>query len=140
MRYICGDFQIYFFMLKDLLLVSIGSFFGGALRYMISACMKNCCGHAFPWGTFAVNIAGCFLFGVLYALFSRNGSHNSACCLLLTTGVCGGFTTFSTFAHESVQMLNDNNILGFVGYVAASVVVGFSLVALGYWVVKLLFC
>ena len=56
--------------------------------------------------------------------------------LLLTTGVCGGFTTFSAFAHESVQMLQQGNTWGFVGYVATSVVAGLALIALGYGVAR----
>jgi CrcB protein len=55
---------------------------------------------------------------------------------LLTTGLCGGFTTFSTFANESMQMLQQGNTGGFVSYVATSIIAGISLVALGYWIVK----
>lgn len=123
-------------MLKSVLLVGVGSFFGGALRYAISMFMKSACGNAFPWGTLLVNLVGCFAFGVIFALFGRYGSTNSGWCLLLTTGVCGGFTTFSTFANESVQMLQNGNWPSFVGYVATSIVVGFALVALGYWIIK----
>ena len=125
-------------MLKSLLIVGTGSFIGGAMRYLLSTCMKNVCGQGFPWGTLSVNLLGCFLFGIIFAIFSRNSSADNALCLLLTTGFCGGFTTFSTFANESVQMLQHGNTFGFVGYVATSVIAGFFLIALGYWVVKAL--
>ena len=123
-------------MLKSILLVGIGSFFGGALRYAVSVLMKNLCSQGFPWGTLLVNLVGCFAFGVIFALFGKFSSSGSAWCLLLTTGVCGGFTTFSTFASESVQMLQNGNLGGFVGYVATSLVAGLALVALGYWIIK----
>ena len=123
-------------MLKSILLVGIGSFFGGALRYAVSVFMKNLCSQGFPWATLLVNLVGCFAFGVIFALFGKFSSSGSAWCLLLTTGVCGGFTTFSTFANESVLMLQNGNMGGFVGYVATSLVAGLALVALGYWIIK----
>ena len=123
-------------MLKSVLLVGVGSFLGGALRYAISMFMKSAGGNAFPWGTLLVNLVGCFAIGVIFALFGKYGSTNNGWCLLLTTGVCGGFTTFSTFANESVLMLQNGNWGGFVGYVATSLVAGLALVALGYWIVK----
>ena len=55
-------------------------------------------------------------------------------CLLLTTGLCGGFTTYSTFANESVQMLQTGNITGFATYIATSLLLGIACIALGYWV------
>ena len=123
-------------MLKSLLIVGVGSFIGGVLRYAVSVFMKNLCSQGFPWGTLLVNLVGCFAFGVIFALFGKFSSSGSAWCLLLTTGVCGGFTTFSTFANESVQMLQNGNLGGFVGYVATSLVAGLALVALGYWIIK----
>ena len=125
-------------MLKPLLIVGAGSFIGGAMRYLLSTFMKNICGQGFPWGTLAVNLLGCFLFGIVFAIFSKNSSADNTLYLLLTTGVCGGFTTFSTFANESVQMLQHGNISGFIGYVATSVIAGFLLLALGSWIVKAL--
>lgn len=121
-------------MMKSLLFVGIGSFFGGALRYCLSVAVRSCCREGFPWGTLAVNLLGCFAFGVLFALFHRLGATHSSWYLLLTTGLCGGFTTFSTFAGESIQMLQEGNIATFVCYVAASLILGLALVALGYWV------
>lgn len=124
-------------MIKSLLIVGIGSFFGGALRYYLSSLMKTVCNQYFPWGTLLVNLIGCFLFGVVFAIFNRASSPTNTWCLLLTTGVCGGFTTFSAFAHESVQMLQNGNLLGFASYIVISIILGLLLIALGYWIVKI---
>ena len=123
-------------MIKSLLIVGTGSFIGGAMRYLLSTLMKSVCGQGFPWGTLMVNLLGCFLFGMLFAVFGKSNATNNTLYLILTTGVCGGFTTFSTFANESVQMLQQGNTWGFVGYVATSVVAGLALIALGYGVAK----
>ena len=123
-------------MLKSILLVGIGSFFGGALRYAVSLIMKNITSQIFPWATLSVNLIGCFLLGLIFALFGKYDTVNSTLCLLLATGFCGGFTTFSTFANESLQMLQCGNILGFACYVLASLILGIALVALGYYLVR----
>ena len=123
-------------MIKSILIVGCGSFVGGALRYLISTLMKNESASSFPIGTLLVNILGCFLIGVIYGLFVRYSTTSHMLCLLLTTGFCGGFTTFSTFANESLQMLQAGNVGGFIGYVAASVVLGLLLVLFGYNLVK----
>ena len=122
-------------MLKSLLIVGLGSFVGGALRYGISTLMREYCSKGFPWGTLAVNLLGCFAIGAIFALFGKYSSPSSGWCLLLTTGVCGGFTTFSTFANESIQYLQGGNVIGFASYVLASILFGFALIALGYWIV-----
>ena len=123
-------------MIKSILIVGVGSFVGGALRYIISVVMKNVCGSGFPWRTLVVNLLGCFLFGLIFALFSKYNSLYNPLCLLLTTGICGGFTTFSTFANESMQMLRGGNTIGFIIYVASSVLIGILLIAFGYYIVK----
>ena len=125
-------------MLKSLLIVGTGSFIGGAMRYLLSTYIKNMYGQTFSWGTLVVNLLGCFVFGIIFALFSKHNSTDNTFCLLLTTGICGGFTTFSTFANESVQMIQNGNIGEFIGYMATSVIVGIALIALGYWIVKVL--
>lgn len=125
-------------MLKSLLIVGTGSFIGGAMRYLLSIYIKNMYAQTFPWGTLVVNLLGCFVFGIIFALFSKHNSTDNTFCLFLTTGICGGFTTFSTFANESVQMIQNGNIGEFIGYVATSVIVGIALIALGYWIMKVL--
>ena len=123
-------------MIKSFLIVGIGSFIGGSLRYGISTLMKQVCHQGFPWGTLLVNLLGCLVIGVLFAVFSKYSSLSSPWCLLLTTGLCGGFTTFSTFANESLQMLQNGQWASFMAYVSISIMAGIGLTALGYWVMK----
>lgn len=122
-------------MIKNLLVVGAGSFLGGAGRYLISLAMKGV-GKGFPWATLTVNLAGCFLIGLLWGLFSKNGTEGGHWALFLTVGLCGGFTTFSTFSKEALIMLQGGHVWGFAGYVAISVVAGIALVALGYILVR----
>lgn len=122
-------------MLKALLLVGSGSFIGGALRYLISQLMKPC-GAGFPLGTFCVNILGCFLIGLLYGLFSKYSTTSGDWCLLLTTGLCGGFTTFSTFCNESVSMAQNGAWGSMVLYIGGSVLLGILAVLLGHFAVR----
>ncbi len=122
-------------LIKSILAVGAGSFLGGSGRYLVSLAMKGV-SKGFPWATLAVNLAGCFLIGLLWGLFSKNGSDSSNWALFLTVGLCGGFTTFSTFSKEALVMLQGGNIWGFSGYVAISVIAGIALVALGYYLMR----
>ncbi len=122
-------------LMKTILTVGAGSFIGGTGRYLVSLMMKGV-SKGFPWATLAVNLVGCFLIGLLWGVFSKNGSEGSNWALFLTVGLCGGFTTFSTFSKEALIMLQGGNIWGFAGYVAISVIAGISLVALGYFLVR----
>ena len=122
-------------LMKTILAVGAGIFIGGTGRYLVSLMMKGV-SKGFPWATLAVNLVGCFLIGLLWGVFSKNGSEGSNWALFLTVGLCGGFTTFSTFSKEALIMLQGGNIWGFAGYVAISVIAGISLVALGYFLVR----
>ena len=103
---------------------------GGIARYLISLAMKGM-GSAFPWATMTANIAGCLLFGLLWAAFNRVNA-SSQLSLLLIVGFCGGFTTFSTFSKESLSLLQAGNYFSFIVYALGSVVLGIVAVALGY--------
>ena len=122
-------------VLKAILVVGSGSFVGGALRYLISLAMKGV-SKGFPWATLVVNVTGCLLIGLLWGWLSRTSQMESNLALFLTVGLCGGFTTFSTFSKEALTLLQGGNVWGFVGYVAVSVVVGILFVALGYMITK----
>ena len=122
-------------IIKSILAVGAGSFLGGAARYLVSLAVKGL-SKGFPWATLVVNLVGCFLIGLLWGAFSKNGTEGSNWALFLTVGLCGGFTTFSTFSKEALMMLQGGNIWGFAGYVAISLVAGIALVALGYFLVR----
>lgn len=122
-------------ILKAILLVGSGSFIGGAGRYLISLVMKNA-SKGFPWATLLVNLLGCFLIGLLWGFFTKTSSEGGNWALFLSVGICGGFTTFSTFSKEALMMLQGGNTWGFVGYVGLSVVAGIALVALGYIITR----
>ena len=129
-------FEILLVMMKLMLLVGLGSFFGGALRYLVSTLTGAACGTAFPWGTLAVNLLGCTFLGVVLGLFTRFNASLSPWCLFFSAGFCGGFTTFSTFANESLRMLQGGDVAMFLLYVALSSLFGILLLAVGYYVVK----
>jgi len=121
-------------MLKPILIVGAGSFVGGTLRYLVSLLLKP--GGGFPVATFVVNSAGCLLIGLLYGLFTRFSDTSSQWCLLLTTGFCGGFTTFSTFANESLAMLQKGQYGLFAIYIGCSVIAGLLAVWIGYLIAR----
>lgn len=122
-------------MIKDIILVGIGSGIGGICRYLISLAMNHG-GYGFPWGTFTVNVAGCLLIGILWGATSRIQSISPALLLFLMVGFCGGFTTFSTFSKESLALLQANHYLLFSLYTIGSVILCIIAVALGYMAVK----
>mgnify|MGYP004657175387 CR=1 FL=1 len=118
--------------MKNFILVGIGSFLGGGLRYLVSQAMANAFPSAFPWGTMTVNVGGCLLIGFLAALPWGGGEMSSSAKMLLTTGLCGGFTTFSTFMNESNSLMKDGQYGTLCLYVAGSVALGMVAVALGH--------
>ena len=123
-------------MLKTILLIGAGSFAGGIARYLLTRAVQPRTGGAFPWGTLAVNVAGCFLIGLLYGLFERNFAPGSNTRLFFTVGVCGGFTTFSTFVHELYGQLAERNLLGFVLYATLSFGLGLLFAHVGHLLVR----
>ena len=112
-------------------LIFAGGGVGSMLRYAVGLWVEARVGPGFPWGTFAVNVSGCFVIGVLATLADEHAWITPAARLALVTGFLGGFTTFSTFGLETWELVED----GLVGFAAAnaaaSVVVGVAAVVAG---------
>ena len=121
--------------MKELLLVCMGSFFGGGARYLVGKAVQSWLAVSFPLGTMAVNVIGCFLIGLLSGL-SLGGQISPSTKLILVTGFCGGFTTFSTFMNENLLLGREGAMLSAVLYTLASVGLGLIAVILGYQIVK----
>ena len=121
--------------MKQLLLVFIGGGFGSTLRYVIGKYM-NSTETGIPWGTFTANILGSLLIGIILGLAAKNDTLSSNQTLLLATGFCGGFTTFSAFAYENHVFLKAGDFTSFAVYTIASFVIGFLAVFFGMYLVK----
>lgn len=118
--------------MQNIIAVFIGGGIGAVLRYLTGIfTLKYLAGLSFPVSTFIVNIAGCFILGILFALFMDKPDINVSLKLALTAGFCGGLTTFSTFSLEIFQMLSGEHFLqGFI-YIVISLILGLTAVWLG---------
>lgn len=125
-------------MWKDFFLVGCGSFFGGGLRFLVSRSMQVITALPFPLGTFTVNVVGCLVIGFLSGLSWEGTLMSPSAKLLLTTGFCGGFTTFSTFMNENGALLRDGNYFYAALYLALSIFVGFLFLFIGNQLAKAL--
>jgi CrcB protein len=123
--------------MKILLAIGAGSFVGGIARYLLSQAVQARFFSTFPYGTLTVNVIGCFLIGIVYALTDR-GNLGEEWRMFLATGILGGFTTFSAFSHETVALLRDGQAMNALAYVAVSVVAGLIATYLGISLVKLI--
>jgi len=125
-------------MIKNILLVSIGGGIGSALRYLCQKWIYQLYPVTFPWATFLVNIVGCFFIGIFFAAAEKTALISGEWRLFLTTGICGGFTTFSAFAFENMNLLRTGDISWLLLYTFSSVVLGIAAVFAGVALIKLL--
>ena len=121
--------------MKQLVFVFLGGGFGSVLRYIIGKLLNNT-ENGIPYGTFVANILGSLLIGIVLGLAAKHDSLSQNQTLLLATGFCGGFTTFSTFAYENHMFLKSGDFTSFAIYTIASFVVGFLAVFFGMYLAK----
>ncbi len=118
-------------MYKELIAVFLGGGAGSLLRYLVQMALhERIHPYSFPWATLTVNLAGCFLIGLFYAWSARFNLPPDVR-LLLTTGLCGGFTTFSTFGNDCLQMVRQGCYAPLLLYAGISVVLGIAAVWAG---------
>lgn len=118
-------------MIKYIVFIALGGAVGSVFRFLLSKLITSSVNSHFPYGTFIVNIIGCFIIGFLVALFAHRFPEKQLIRQALIAGFCGGLTTFSSFANESFSLLKGNNYLVAGLYIVLSVVVGLLGVALG---------
>ena len=119
--------------MKELLLVAVGGGLGACARYGLSAwVMQQVTQSRFPWGTFTVNVFGCLVAGLLMALAEKHQLLSPDARLFLFTGILGGFTTFSAFGVETVNLLRRGDVAVAAAYVLASVACGLAVLWLAY--------
>lgn len=117
--------------MHPILQVLIGGAIGSLARYGVSFLLPTTNGHSFPWNTFFVNLMGCFVIGLVLGFILREKIHPSILPLLVT-GVLGGFTTFSSFGLEAIQLFQNKQVPLAVYYVLGTNIAGLLLVFSGY--------
>ncbi len=124
--------------MKSVVVIALGSAIGGICRYSAQFYFAKMCPLNFPVGTFLVNIVGCFCIGIFYALSEKLNLITPEWRLFLVTGFCGGFTTFSAFAFENLNLLQTGNYINFGLYTAGSIIFGIVAVFFGMQLIKLI--
>jgi CrcB protein len=120
-----------------LFLVIVGGGIGAGLRHGMNLGAARLLGTDFPWGTFAINVVGSFLIGIVAAWFAfRNDAAAQSLRLFLTTGILGGFTTFSAFSLDFALLFERGEIMAAIGYVVGSVALSLVAIFAGLWLVR----
>ena len=121
--------------MKSFILVFLGGGLGSGLRYLVAIAM-NQYSKILPFGTFTVNMIGCLLIGLVLGYAQKENTLTSNQTLLLATGFCGGFTTFSAFASENLELIRNGELFNFSIYAIGSVFIGMLLILIGYLLVN----
>ena len=122
--------------MKPLLIVGLGGGIGSIFRYLVQIYIGRSITLAFPLGTLLVNISGCLIIGLLYGFSAKYAAITVEWRLFLVTGLCGGYTTFSSFSYESISLFKQGNFTYFILYTSLSFVLGLLATVVGTAIVK----
>ncbi|MBN2632729.1 MAG: fluoride efflux transporter CrcB [Bacteroidales bacterium] len=125
-------------MFKNILLIGAGGFIGSVARFFLSKLNLTVELFSIPVGTLLVNVTGCLVIGLLTGVADKTALLNSEWRMFLMVGLCGGFTTFSTFAGENLMLLHNGQFGPLLVYTALSVILGFAAVFFGYAITNIL--
>ena len=125
-------------MIRTLIFIAIGGGIGSVARYLVTLLAAATLGPRLPWGTLAVNIIGGFVMGLITGAFEGR-THDPDLRLFLTTGILGGFTTFSAFSLDAVRLMQNESLAIAGGYVVASVALAIAGVIFGLMAARFLF-
>lgn len=125
-------------MWKSILLVGLGGGVGSIFRFLASHLTKKYWDGTFPIATFLVNLTGCLLIGVFVGMLLKSQNMSSDLRMLLVVGFCGGYTTFSAFALENLELIQNEKYFVSIFYMLASVIAGILLVWVGIALSKLI--
>ncbi len=123
-------------MLKTILYIALGGAIGSVLRFLTSLFVAKFWSNYFPLATFLTNVIGCFLIGIFIGFLTKNNMTDTNLKWFLITGFCGGFTTFSAFGLENINLFQNNNVILAFSYIVLSVVAGLFAVWLGLFISK----
>lgn len=115
----------------QILTVALGGAMGAVSRFLVGNVVSKALGSAWPYGTFIINIVGCFCMGILMTVIAERQLLPAAWRLFLCVGFLGGFTTFSSFGYEAISLINQGKLLEALGYVGGSVLLGLVAAAIG---------
>ncbi|HZH73402.1 MAG TPA: fluoride efflux transporter CrcB [Mariniphaga sp.] len=126
-------------MLRTILIVGSGGFIGSVMRYMVQYLMERTLTSLFPWGTLIANVAGSFIIGIVFALAEKGNLLSAEWRLFMAVGICGGFTTFSSFAYNNFMMIREKAFVDLFLNVGGSLFLGIAAVYLGIILIRMIY-
>ena len=125
-------------MLRTILLVGTGGFIGSVMRYLVQIFVEKGLSTTFPWGTFIANIAGSLIIGIVFGLSEKGDLLSSEWRMFMAVGICGGFTTFSSFAYNNLMMIKEQSFVQLLWNIGGSLFLGIVAVYAGIILVRAL--
>lgn len=119
-------------MYREFLLVALGGAVGSVSRFGIGELITNKANTSFPWATLFINLLGCFLIGLILGLSQKYDFAHYSIRSFFIVGLCGGFTTFSTFSLDTLRLFQNSQNIQAIVYILASILIGLALTMLGY--------